>query len=65
MGQSRIQVLSELKIVEFGCRYLHLSNRKMSSEHDRAVLNCIFNPLLPAGGYECDEDLHPDVQGWL
>lgn len=48
--------------MEFGCRYLHLSNRNMSSEHDRAVLNCIFNPLLPAGGYECDEDLHPDVQ---
>ena len=51
--------------MEFGCRYLHLSNRNMSSEHDRAVLNCIFNPLLPAGGFECDEKLHPDLQGWL
>jgi len=36
----------------------------MSSEHDRAVLNCIFNPLLPTGEFECDE-LSPDLQGWL
>jgi tetratricopeptide (TPR) repeat protein len=33
----------------------------MSSEHDRAVLNCIFNPLLPTGEFECDE-LSPDLQ---
>jgi len=51
--------------VEFGCRYLHLSTRNMSSEHDRAVLNCIFNPLLPTGEFVCDEELCPDLQGWF
>jgi hypothetical protein len=37
----------------------------MSSEHDRAVLNCIFNPLLPVGEFVCDEESSPDLQGWF
>jgi hypothetical protein len=37
----------------------------MSSEHDKAVLNCIFNPLLPVGELVYEEDLPNDMQGWL
>ncbi|XP_063228153.1 tetratricopeptide repeat protein 36 isoform X1 [Bacillus rossius redtenbacheri] len=33
----------------------------MASEHDRAVLNCIFNPLLPIGENAYDEDLPADL----
>jgi hypothetical protein len=36
----------------------------MSSEHDKAVLNCIFNPLLPVGELVYDELPHA-LQGLL
>jgi hypothetical protein len=36
----------------------------MSSEHDKAVLNCIFNPLLPVGELVYDELPHA-LQGML
>ncbi|XP_069683675.1 tetratricopeptide repeat protein 36 [Periplaneta americana] len=34
----------------------------MSSEQDRAILNCIFNPLLPVGECVYDEELPSDLQ---
>jgi len=37
----------------------------MSSEHDKAVLNCIFNPLLPVSELAYDKELPHDLQGWL
>jgi hypothetical protein len=36
----------------------------MSSEHDRAILNCIFNPLLPVGELTYDDELPHNLQVW-
>jgi hypothetical protein len=37
----------------------------MSSEHDKAILNCIFNPLLPVGELIYEDELPRNLQGWL
>jgi hypothetical protein len=36
----------------------------MSCEHDRAILNSIFNPLLPVGELIYEDELPHNLQGW-
>lgn len=33
---------------------------KMSTEHDKSVLECIFNPLLPLGDNSCELSNAPE-----
>lgn len=35
----------------------------MANEHDRAVLNSIFNPLLPVGEAAYVEEISPELTG--
>jgi hypothetical protein len=51
------------KIVKLRYNYLLCFVTKMTSEHDIAILNCVFNPLLPLGEAVYEDELPHNLQG--
>lgn len=64
MVVAALELDNKRRIVEIIYNYFHHTLTNMSSEHDRAVLNCIFNPLLPVGELIYEDELPHNLQGW-
>lgn len=45
------------------CTKLFFILQEMTSAHDKAILNSIFNPLLPVGDCVYDEDIPEELKG--